>query len=76
VYLAWLGFGSGFSVCVGTGSLVGLALLEEDQGEMHTELSSLPAFVGFGFCAGIVLITYTTVLAILLYRGSERVQPA
>jgi len=66
VYLAWLGFGSGITICAGTGSLIGLAFLEEGEGGMHTELSILSAFVGFGFGAGIVRMTYPTVLATLL----------
>ena len=66
VYLAWLGFGSGITICVGTGSLIGLAFLEDGEGGMHTDLSILSAFVGFGFGAGVVRMTYTTVLATLL----------
>ena len=66
MYLAWLGFGAGITVCVGTGSLIGLAFLEDGESGVHTELSVLSAFVGFGFGAGIVRMTYTTVLATLL----------
>lgn len=66
VYLAWLGFGSGITVCVGTGSLIGLAFLEDGEGGVHTDLSILFAFIGFGFGAGIVRMTYMTVLATLL----------
>jgi hypothetical protein len=66
VYFAWLGFVFGITVCVGTGSLIGLAFLREGKGGTHTELSILFSFVGFGFGAGIIRMTYTTVLATLL----------
>jgi hypothetical protein len=66
VYFAWFGFVFGFTICVGIGSLIGLAFLEEGEGGIHTELSILSSFVGFGFGAGIIRMTYTTVLATLL----------
>ena len=66
VYFAWLGFVFGITVCVGTGSLIGLAFLTEGEGGRHTELSILVSFVGFGFGAGIIRMTYMTVLATLL----------
>ena len=66
VYFAWLGFVFGITVCVGTGSLIGLAFLREGEGGTHTELSILFSFVGFGFGAGIIRMTYMTVLATLL----------
>ena len=39
VYFAWLGFVFGITICVGTGSLIGLAFLGE--GGTHAELSIL-----------------------------------
>jgi hypothetical protein len=63
IYFACLGFG--ITICVGTGSLIGLAFLREGEGGTHTELSILFSFVGFGFGAGIVRMTYLTVLATL-----------
>ena len=66
VYFAWLGFVFGITICVGTGSLIGLTLLREGEGGIHTELSNLFSFVGFGCGAGIIRMTYMTVLATLL----------
>ena len=66
VYFAWLGFVFGITMCVGTGSLIGIAFLREGKGGTHTEPSILFSFVGFGFGAGIIRMTYTTVLATLL----------
>jgi len=66
IYFAWLGFVFGITICVGTGSLIGLAFLAEGKGGVHTDLSILSSFVGFGFGAGIVRMTYMTVLATLL----------
>ena len=58
-----VGFEADISICVGTDRT---CVLEEGEGGMHTELSILSAFVGFGFGAGIVRMTDTTVLATLL----------
>ena len=66
VYFAWLGFVFGTTICVGTGSLIGLAFLREGEGGIHTGLSILSPFVGFGFGAGIIRMTYMTVLATIL----------
>jgi len=66
VYFAWLGFVFGLTICVGTGSLVGLAFLRENKGEIHTEISMLSSFIGFGFGAGVIRMTYMTVLATVL----------
>ena len=66
VYFAWLGFVLGITVCIGTGSLIGLAFLREGKGGIHTDRSILFSFAGFGFGAGIIRMTYTTVLATLL----------
>ena len=66
IYFACLGFAFGITVCVGTGSLIGLAFLREGEGGTRTELSILFSFVGFGFGAGIIRVTYMTVLATLL----------
>ena len=66
VYFAWLGFVFGITVCVGTGSLIGLAFLREGEGGTHSELSILSSFVGFGFGAGVIRMTYMTVLTTLL----------
>lgn len=62
VYFAWLGFLSGIVICVGTGSLIGLAFLMGGKGEIHNEVSVLSSFIGFGFGAGLLRITYMTVL--------------
>lgn len=63
VYFAWLAFLSGATICVGTGSLIGIALLEDGRGPVHNELSTLASFVGFGFGAAVVRMTYPTVIA-------------
>jgi len=62
IYFAWLGFLSGTVVCVGTGSLIGLAFLTEGEGGIHNEISILFSFIGFGFGAGLIRITYLAVL--------------
>jgi hypothetical protein len=56
-------FEADISICVGTDRTW---VLEEGEGGVHTELSILSAFVGFGFGAGIVGMIYTTVLTPLL----------
>jgi hypothetical protein len=56
-------FEADISICVGTDRT---CVLEEGEGGMHTELSILSAFVGFGFGAGIVRMIYTTVLTTVL----------
>jgi len=56
-------FEADISICVGTDRT---RVLEEGEGGMHTELSILSAFVGFGFGAGIVRMMYRTVLTTLL----------
>lgn len=66
VWFAWLGFLSGAVICLGTGSLVGLAFLTEGEGRIHNELSILSSFIGFGFGGAILRMTYPTVLATLL----------
>jgi hypothetical protein len=66
VYFAWLGFVFGITICVGTGSLIGLAFLNEGEGGSHTDISILSSFVGFGFGAGIIRMTSMTVIATLL----------
>ncbi|WP_254545313.1 hypothetical protein [Halomarina pelagica] len=65
VYFAWFSFISGGTICLGTGSLIGLAFLTEGEGQIHNEISILASFVGFGFGAGVMRITYATVLASL-----------
>jgi len=66
IYFAWLGFVVGITICVGTGSIAGLAFLSEGKGEVHTEILMLSSFIGFGFGAGVVRMTYMTVLATVL----------
>lgn len=66
IYFAWLGFLSGVIISFGTGSLVGLAFLTEGEGRIHNEVSILASFIGFGFGAGLMRMTYATVLASLL----------
>jgi len=66
VYFAWLGFLSGTIICLETGSLIGLAFLTEGEGRIHNELSILFSFIGFGFGAGLLRMTYPTVLSSLL----------
>ncbi len=66
VYFAWLGFLSGTVICLGTGSLIGLAFLTEGDSRIHNELSILFSFIGFGFGAGLLRMTYPTVLSSLL----------
>ena len=65
IYFAWLGFISGTTVCTGTGSLIGLVFLGEGGDRIHTELSVLSSFIGFGCGAGVLRMTYMTVLATL-----------
>jgi len=65
-YFALLGFVFGITICVGTGSLIGLTFLREGEGGTRTELSVLFSFVGFGFGAGIIRMIYMTVLTTLL----------
>lgn len=66
IYLAWLGFLSGTTICIGTGSLIGLAFLTEGDGQIHNEISILASFIGFGFGAGLLRITHMTVLTSLI----------
>ncbi|WP_152420004.1 hypothetical protein [Haloferax prahovense] len=66
IYFAWLGFLSGLVICFGTGSLIGLAFLTEGEGRIHNEVSILASFIGFGFGAGVIRMTYSTVLTTLL----------
>ncbi|MFD1527778.1 hypothetical protein [Halolamina salina] len=65
VYFAWLGFLSGTVICIGTGSLIGLAFLTEGEGRIHNEISILASFIGFGFGAGLLRMCHMTVLASL-----------
>lgn len=66
IYFAWLGFLSGTVICTGTGSLIGLALLTEGEGRTHNEVSILSSFIAFGFGAGVVRMTYMSVLSSLI----------
>lgn len=66
IYFAWLGFLSGAVICFGTGSLIGLAFLTEGESRIHNELSILSSFIGFGFGAAVLRMTYATVLATVL----------
>lgn len=63
LYFAWLAFLSGGVVCMGTGSLIGLAFLTEGEGRIRNEVSILASFIGFGFGAGVIRMTYATVLS-------------
>lgn len=63
VYFAWLAFLSGCGICIGTGSLIGIAFLEDGEGPVHNEISILASFIGFGFGAGVIRMTYPIVLA-------------
>jgi hypothetical protein len=53
---------SGTTICIGTGSLIGLAFLTEGKGQIHNEISILASFIGFGFGTGLFRITPVTVL--------------
>jgi len=66
VYFAWLGFLTGGTICLGTGCLIGLALLTDGEGEIHNDVSILASFIGFGFGAGVMRMTYEVVLASVL----------
>lgn len=66
IYFAWLGFCSGAIVCLGTGSLIGLAFLTNGEGPVHNYVSILSSFIGFGFGAGVMRMTYLTVITSLL----------
>lgn len=63
VYFAWFAFLTGGSICLGTGSLIGLAYLSGGEGPVHNEISILASFIGFGFGAAAMRLTYATVLA-------------
>lgn len=65
VYFAWFAFLTGCTACVGTGSMIGIAFLENGEGPVHNEVSILASFIGFGFGAGVVRMTYAVVLASL-----------
>lgn len=65
IYFAWFGFLSGTVICMGTGSLIGLAFLREGEQGRSNQISILFAFVGFGFGAGVLRMTYMTVLSTL-----------
>ena len=65
IYFAWLGSISGTTVCTGTGFLIGLIFLGEGGDRIHTELSVPSSFIGFGCGAGVLRMTYMTVLATL-----------
>ena len=66
IYFTWLGFLSGTTICIGTGSLIGLAFLTEGKGQIHNEISILASFIGFGFGAGLLRIIHMTVLTSLI----------
>lgn len=66
VYFAGLAFLTGSVICIGTGSLIGLAFLTEGDGRVHNEVSILASFIGFGFGAAVVRMTYVTVFASIL----------
>lgn len=66
IYFAWLAFLSGTIVCLGTGSLIGLAFLTNGEGPVHNYVSLLYSFIGFGFGAGVMRMTYAAVLPLLL----------
>ncbi|WP_128081382.1 hypothetical protein [Haloferax sp. ATB1] len=66
IYFAWLAFLLGLVICLGTGSLIGLAFLTGGEGRIHNEVSILSSFIGFGFGAGVMRMTYATVLTTLL----------
>jgi len=72
VYFAWLGFLSGTTICVGTGSLIGLVLFTEGDVQIHNEISILASFAGFGFGAGLLRITHVTVLTSLIQTLDHR----
>lgn len=62
VFFAWFGFLTGGCICLGTGSLIGLAFLSGGEGPVHNEISILSSFIGFGFGAAFMRITFVTVL--------------
>ena len=64
-YFAWLGFIPGTIVCTGTGCLIGLVFLGKGGDRIHTQLSILSSFIGFGRGAGVLRMTYMTVLVTL-----------
>jgi len=66
VYFAWLSFLVGTIICCGTGSLIGVAHLANGKERIHNEISILFSFVGFGFGAGLLRMTYVPVLASML----------
>ena len=66
IYFAWLAFLTGSVICLGTGSLIGFAFLTEGEGRVHNEISILSSFIGFGFGAAVMRMTYATVLATIL----------
>jgi hypothetical protein len=65
-YFAWLSFLVGLISCCWTGSLIGIAYLTSGEGRIYDELLILASFAGFGFGAGLLRMTYATVLASVL----------
>ncbi len=60
-YFAVLGFLAGLNICIGTGALIVLYMMfgiETTRGE----ISTLAAFIGFGFGAGVICMTLPMVL--------------
>lgn len=56
---------TGFIVCLVTGNLI---LLDFMDGETTDQsISTLVAFIGFGFGAGIIRMTYLTTFQLLVY---------
>lgn len=55
---------TGFIVCLVTGSLILLAFRDEENADQS--ISTLVAFIGFGFGAGVIRMTYLTTLQLLM----------
>lgn len=63
-YFVMLSFLVGFDVCLGTGAIIMLyTMLGIDT--TRDQISTLAAFIGFGFGAGVIRITLPTILQIV-----------
>lgn len=64
IYCAWLGFLAGGAFCLGTGSFIVLLIINEED-SIYNAIALLASFVAFGCGAGVMRLTFETVLATL-----------
>ncbi|WP_227379867.1 hypothetical protein [Haladaptatus halobius] len=63
-YFAVLGFLAGLDICLGTGALIILYMMHGIE-TTRGQISTLAAFIGFGFGAGVISMTLPTILQVL-----------